>query len=259
LEQVLPCGSSDIQLQQQKAILEYTTSASTRACKWSVRRFEQMSFLLLYSMHIEITELEAQILAAESAMPQCSRERLQILLRDYSDVMRNIDYLTGFSSAGHDAAAWQSRPVIPGMQIQTRDHFDYVSFPASAPGLDQVRSVLKRILPAKHAPNQRYSPARIGKVGLTVSHTEVSRLVNRLAWIIVAITGGVFLLVPMIIMTFATDAHMRLVVVSVAVLWFAVSVALVSKATNQELIAATAAYSAVLLVYVGTTSGASGH
>lgn len=210
-------------------------------------------------MHIEITDLEAQILAAEGAMPQCSRERLQILLRDYSEAMRNIDYLTGFSSAGHDAAAWQSRPVIPGMQIQTRDHFDYVSFPASAPGLDQVRSVLKRILPAKHAPNQRYSPARMGKVGLTVSHTEVSRLVNRLAWIIVAITGGVFLLVPMIIMTFATDAHMRLVVVSVAVLWFAVSVALVSKATNQELIAATAAYSAVLVVYVGTTSGASGH
>ncbi len=122
-----------------------------------------------------------------------------------------------------------------------------------------MRSVLKRILPAKHAPNQRYSPARMGKVGLTVSHTEVSRLVNRLAWIIVAITGGVFLLVPMIIMTFATDAHMRLVVVSVAVLWFAVSVALVSKATNQELIAATAAYSAVLVVYVGTTSRASGH
>lgn len=99
----------------------------------------------------------------------------------------------------------------------------------------------------------------MGKVGLTVSHTEVSRLVNRLAWIIVAITGGVFLLVPMIIMTFATNAHMRLVVLSVAVLWFAVSVALVSKATNQELIAATAAYSAVLVVYVGTTSGASGH
>ncbi len=63
----------------------------------------------------------------------------------------------------------------------------------------------------------------------------------------------------MIIMTFATDAHMRLVVVSVAVLRFAVSVALGSKATNQELIAATAACSAVLVVYVGTKSEASGH
>jgi len=88
---------------------------------------------------------------------------------------------------------------------------------------------------------------------------KVSLLVDRLARIIVAITGGVFLLVPMIIMTWVTDAHVRLIVVSVAVLWFAISVAVVSKATNQELIGATAAYSAVLVVYVGTTSGSSGH
>jgi VIT1/CCC1 family predicted Fe2+/Mn2+ transporter len=87
---------------------------------------------------------------------------------------------------------------------------------------------------------------------------KVSPLVDGLARIIVAITGGVFLLVPMVIMTWATDAHMRLIIVSVAVLWFAISVALVSKATNQELIGATAAYSAVLVVYVGTTSGSSG-
>ncbi len=32
LEQVLPCGPSDMLLQQQKAILGYTKSASTRAC-----------------------------------------------------------------------------------------------------------------------------------------------------------------------------------------------------------------------------------
>jgi VIT1/CCC1 family predicted Fe2+/Mn2+ transporter len=88
---------------------------------------------------------------------------------------------------------------------------------------------------------------------------KVSPLVDGLARIIVAITGGVFLLVPMIIMTWATDAHVRLIIVSIAVLWFAISVALVSKATNQELIGATAAYSAVLVVYVGTTSGSSGH
>ncbi len=99
----------------------------------------------------------------------------------------------------------------------------------------------------------------MGRVGLNALDTEVSRLVDGLARIIVAITGGVFLLVSMIIMTFATDAHMRLIIASVAVLWCAVSIALGSKVTNQELIAATAAYSAVLVVYVGTTSGASGH
>lgn len=69
--------------------------------------------------------------------------------------------------------------------------------------------------------------------------------------------GVVFLPVPMIIMTRATDVHMKLAVVSVAVLWFAVSDALGSRATNQALIAATAVYTAVLVVDVGTASGVS--
>lgn len=77
-------------------------------------------------------------------------------------------------------------------------------------------------------------------------YVEVLWLADGLARIVVAITGGVFLPVPMIGMTRATDVHMRLAVVSVAVLWFADSVALGSRATNQELVAATAAYSAVM-------------
>jgi hypothetical protein len=74
---------------------------------------------------------------------------------------------------------------------------------------------------------------------------------------VVAITGGIFLLIPMIIMTWVTNAHVRLIIVSVSVLWFAVSIAITSKATNQELIGATAAYTAVLVVYVGTTTSSS--
>lgn len=126
-------------------------------------------------------------------------------------------------------------------------------------------------------------------------------VVDPLARIIVGITGGVFLLVPIIVMTFVGNPHWRLVVVSVAILWFAISVAVTSKvrvalfygipplkvshyfincqkakclslsartlegeaitnsistkATNQELLGATAAYTAVLVVYVGSTSG----
>ena len=47
-------------------------------------------------------------------------------------------------------------------------------------------------------------------------------------------------------------------VVRVALVWFAVSVAVVSESSNQELIGATAAYTVVLVVYVGSTSSGSG-
>jgi uncharacterized RDD family membrane protein YckC len=78
--------------------------------------------------------------------------------------------------------------------------------------------------------------------------------VEGLARIIIAITGGLFLLVPMILMTFITSPHYRLIIVSVAVLWFSISLGIVSHATNQELLGATAAYTAVLVVYVGAAS-----
>jgi hypothetical protein len=59
----------------------------------------------------------------------------------------------------------------------------------------------------------------------------------------------------MIVMTFVHESRWRLVIVSIAVVWFAISVALASQASNQELLGATAAYTAVLVVYVGSTSG----
>jgi len=272
LEHVVPRNALDLELRQQKAILGYANLASSRDCKWSIRRFEELSFLLLYNMHIEITELETQIHVAEGVISKFSRERLQILLRDYSDVMRNIDYLTGLLSAKNNAAAFESRPVFPGLEPDIHTRSDYVAFHTAPPALDQVRITLKRFLAAfrlaqlavgpqltvgkngMHSPGIPHSKQRSRADGLTA---EVPWFVNGLARIIVAITGGVFLLVPMIIMTRATDVHMRLIVVSIAVLWFTVSVALCSTATNQELIAATAAYTAVLVVYVGTASGVS--
>jgi VIT1/CCC1 family predicted Fe2+/Mn2+ transporter len=153
------------------------------------------------------------------------------------------------------------------------DHSDYCSFKATSPVGDQVRSILQKILLARVVLSNAsllhkiYQPRIYGTPpalfpDLTLKMPKsgkVSPIVDGLARIIVAITGGVFLLVPMVIMTWATDAHVKLIIVSVAVLWFAISVALVSNATNQELIGANMAYSAVLVVYVGTTSGSLGH
>ena len=60
----------------------------------------------------------------------------------------------------------------------------------------------------------------------------------------------------MTVMTFLPDDNTKmtsLIVTIVAVVFFAVIVAVGSKATNQELLAATAAYTAVPVVFVGST------
>jgi hypothetical protein len=81
---------------------------------------------------------------------------------------------------------------------------------------------------------------------------EISPAVDRLARIGMSIIGGVLLLAPMIVLSFLVKSRTwSLVATSLFVVAFALILALSTHATNQELVASTAAYSAVLVVFVG--------
>ena len=82
---------------------------------------------------------------------------------------------------------------------------------------------------------------------------EISPFVDRLARFIVAITGGLSLVVPMLVMRLGETLPKSLTTVSVAVVLFAALTSLMFKASNVETLAATAAYAAVLVVFVGTS------
>jgi glucose dehydrogenase len=78
--------------------------------------------------------------------------------------------------------------------------------------------------------------------------------VDDIARILVSVAAGLFLLVPMITLSFITPQRVRLGVTVAFVLVFAIVLGLVSKATNDALMAAAAAYAAVLVVFVGQTT-----
>ena len=82
---------------------------------------------------------------------------------------------------------------------------------------------------------------------------EISPFVDRLARFIVAITGGLSLVVPMLIMRLDEHLKKSLITVSVAVVLFSALTSLMFKASNVETLGATAAYAAVLVVFVGTS------
>ena len=81
-----------------------------------------------------------------------------------------------------------------------------------------------------------------------------SPLVNRLARFTVAITGGLSLVVPMLIMSINQNLIKSLMTTSVAVVLFAGLVSVVFSASNAETLGITAAYAAVLVVFVGTSA-----
>jgi hypothetical protein len=99
----------------------------------------------------------------------------------------------------------------------------------------------------------------MGEVQVTGdSATPIGRrqriFVDVISRIVFAFVGGAALLVPMIIMNFKTSRTGRLITVSVATLLFGIVLSLSTRANYQEVIGATAAYAAVMVVYVGSAT-----
>lgn len=87
----------------------------------------------------------------------------------------------------------------------------------------------------------------------------ISSAIDNLARLFVAILASLFLLAPMIILTYVSSQTYHLVITCLFVLAFAVTASVASNASNQELMAASAAYAAVLVVFVGQTTPSVGN
>jgi hypothetical protein len=77
-------------------------------------------------------------------------------------------------------------------------------------------------------------------------------MVSRLATFLIALIGGISLVVPMVTLIYISSMAVKILVVAVSVLTFAALLAGFTMAKNQELFAATAAYAAVLVVFVSS-------
>ena len=150
------------------------------------------------------------------------------------------------------------QPECPGVYA---NHENYKKaylgeVPKSASGsVDPLRKFLKRLPPQWLT----WSVEEIRRRGVDEYYAgkipeDVSPFVDTLARFIVAIIGGFSLVVPMLVMRLDENLKKSLITVSVAVLLFSAVTSLMFKASNVETLAATAAYAAVLVVFVGTSS-----
>lgn len=87
---------------------------------------------------------------------------------------------------------------------------------------------------------------------------EVNALVDRAVRFAVAIAGGLFLVVPMLVMALDASRGKSLVTVSASVVLFALVLSFGVRVTNLETLVSTATYAAVLVVFVGTSTGNTG-
>ena len=137
--------------------------------------------------------------------------------------------------------------------------------------IDPLRNFLKKVLPKHLAWTQEERERRIITLPNQLTWTPEERerrmhdflegmspeentpFVDTLARFIVAITRGLSLVIPMLVMRLGETLPKSLTTVSVAVILFSALTSLMFKASNVETLGATAAYAAVLVVFVGTS------
>ena len=99
----------------------------------------------------------------------------------------------------------------------------------------------------------------VGKKQPHVSKAEMAKKHAFISRSIMSLFGGLALIVPTIIMAKVGDLNANLIITSVAVLLFGLILALgATDSTGKDVLAATAAYAAVLVVFVGTSLQSTG-
>jgi VIT1/CCC1 family predicted Fe2+/Mn2+ transporter len=88
---------------------------------------------------------------------------------------------------------------------------------------------------------------------LTRSYQNTAFLAETITRLLVALLGGFFLVVPLVILSSQSSNSSNLVTVSICIVIFAFLISFLTKASNQEIMAASAAYAAVLSVFVSNT------
>ncbi|KAI8673252.1 hypothetical protein NCS55_00644400 [Fusarium keratoplasticum] len=224
-------------------------------------RFEFLQLLNITRLGVNLVRLKSDIQRQGHTISDQS-ERLTSTLRDYATAVRDYEYLQNHQSL--DQAETTRRKLLLQRYFQSRSDFNdpfqshYSAFNERPDKIDPLRWTFMRYLPSRltfshHEKRKRKKEYLDGE-----PPKYVSAFVDRLVRSTIAITGGLFVIVPMIIMSIDESQVKSLVTVSVAVVVFALSVSFGVRVSNIETLVSTATYSAVLVVFVGTSTGSGG-
>ena len=99
-----------------------------------------------------------------------------------------------------------------------------------------------------------YAVAPTLEADLKRTHQNTTDLAELITRFVVAILAGAFLVIPLIILSHQSSSNTHLITVSVCIVVFSFIVSLASKASNEQTMAASAGYAAVLVVFIANTS-----
>ncbi|KAL2204647.1 hypothetical protein CC79DRAFT_1398905 [Sarocladium strictum] len=228
--------------------------------------FQCLGFEFLHRLNIVRLQNEIIALREEIYRDRCQgydKDKLSRLLHEYTRAIEDYNYI--HSAKRIDPSMTEVRkqrlkssfPSITTSYLHTRpfeSHYYYLHDNARQPSTDPFRDILKRWLPPylSYSSHERQFRSREFEEGKPPA--EVSPLVDNVVRLIVALVAVGALVAPMCIMTLNPSSVKSLITSSVFMILFASALSFGVKTTNVETLVATATYSAVLVVFVGTNS-----
>ncbi|KAI2472674.1 hypothetical protein F4781DRAFT_318043 [Annulohypoxylon bovei var. microspora] len=246
-----------------------------------VGRFGRLSRLNIAYLFNELIKMKAKI-RNDGETSQEQMNQLGLLLHQYTNALRDYQYMAQLPPLASAPAVRQraelervfgslAQPSLPrrntaaseNVNIDMEDRNvpydnEYLSLnPKPMQSLDPVRAFLRIHLPRHLSWTEEEKSSRRGDYSQGLPPDLCSRTLNRIARFLVGIVGGAWLIVPLLIMAFDSSLTKTMITVCTAVVLFALAVSLVFELDNKDTVTATATYAAVLVVFVGTSTGGS--
>jgi hypothetical protein len=244
-------------------------------------RFESLERINIVAQEVRLIRLKSEIQSAQK-ISDAELKNLKDALKDYSTIYhRQYAYSSAKAdktpaTAIRDYQFLRNQKTVDRREMHKRrlllqrwfqaelgvghpfwSHYSY--FKESDSKIDPVRAFLMRRLPVwlTYSKNERSDRQKEYNEGSEPK--DVSLLVDRLARFLITITSGLFLIVPMLIMAIHASEKKSLITVSASVFLFVLVLSFGVQVTNVEALVSTATYAAVLVVFVGTSSGGGGN
>ncbi|KAM0273859.1 hypothetical protein ACHAQH_008191 [Verticillium albo-atrum] len=221
-------------------------------------RFESLQRLNLTNFHVTLARLKSK-LQKQGSCSQDEAQLLRKLLRDYAIAVRDYRYMR-FSKAVPESEMRERKALLQA-HFQSADdfldpfHSHDAFFEDETAHIDPLRRALMDSLPRTLTFSSEEKRRRAKEYAVGKAPHQVSTFVDRLCRFIIALTGGGFLVGPMMIMALRPSLTKSLITVSAALVIFSIVLSFGIRVSNIETLVATATYAAVLVVFVGTSSG----
>ncbi|KAL6401827.1 hypothetical protein AUP68_14283 [Ilyonectria robusta] len=242
-------------------LFNYVDTSRTEEETFHFLGFEFLHRLNIVRIQNELIEMREGISGTRGR--GYDKGKLNELLNDYTTALRNYNYIRESNRIHSETTERRKQRLklkFPSMTTtyqHTRpfeSHYYYLHDNAKNPAPDVLRDKLRHWLPPQLSYSAQERLYRSKEFDEGKPPAEISPFVDNLVRLSVALVAVVVLVAPMCILSVHPSPTKSLITSSVFMIIFACALSFGVKSSNIETLVATATYSAVLVVFVGTNS-----